>query len=80
MSNKTTDGVRADTGEYSATKAPENSGHVESSEPRASPEQTPGGAAGAAVDVGMSALERENVPSLAGGVDKSGAVPQTPSK
>ena len=80
MSNKATDGVRADTGDYSATKAPENSGHVESSEPRASPEQTPGGAAAAAVDVGMSALEPENVPSLAVEVDESEAVPKGPGK
>jgi hypothetical protein len=78
MSKNTTERVRADTGDYSATKAPENRGHVESSEPRASPEQTPGGAAGAAVDIGMSALEPENVPSSAGKMDKSGSVPKAP--
>jgi hypothetical protein len=71
MSDKTTDRLRADSGDYSATKAPENRGHLESSEPRASAQQTPGGPAGAAVDIGMSALERENVPSLAGEVDQS---------
>ena len=80
MSNKTTDDVRPDTGDYSATKAPENREHVESSGPRASPEQMPGGAAGTAGDVGMSALERENVPSLEGEVDKSPSVPKTARK
>jgi hypothetical protein len=77
--SKTTDGVRADTGDYSATKAPENREHVESNGPRPSPEQTPGGAAGAAGDVGMSALERKNVPSPAAEVDKSRS-PETPRK
>lgn len=54
-----------DTGEYSATKAPENREHVESKKPTADPDATPGGELGVKVDVGMSGLHSETVPSIA---------------
>jgi len=55
---------RADTGDYSATKAPENRPHVES-KVAAAPAQRPGGPFGTPADVGMSALTRHTVPKLA---------------
>jgi len=55
---------RADTGDYSATKAPENRPHVESKVP-AAPAQRPGGLFGTPADVGMAALDRHTVPELA---------------
>jgi hypothetical protein len=55
---------RADTGDYSATKAPENRQHVES-KVAAAPAQRPGGLLGTPSDVGMSALNRHTVPKLA---------------
>ena len=55
---------RADTGDYSATKAPENRPHVES-QVGAAPAQRPGGLFGTPSDVGMSALDRHTVPKLA---------------
>jgi hypothetical protein len=54
-----------DTGEYSATKAPENREHVESREPTTDPRATPGGDLGVKVDVGMSGLHSETVPGIA---------------
>jgi hypothetical protein len=54
----------ADTGDYSATKAPENRPHVES-KVAAAPAQRPGGLFGTPVDVGMSALDRHTVPKMA---------------
>lgn len=54
----------ADTGDYSATKAPENRPHVESKVP-AAPAQRPGGLSGTPSDVGMSGLDRHAVPTLA---------------
>ena len=53
------------TSDYSATKAPENREHVES---RAAPRSStliPGGARGAAADVGMSGVDRNTIPSRA---------------
>ena len=55
---------RADTGDYSATKAPENRPHVES-KVAAAPAQRPGGLSGTPADVGMSGLNRHTVPKLA---------------
>jgi hypothetical protein len=55
---------RPDTGDYSATKAPENRQHVES-KVAAAPAQRPGGLFGTPSDVGMSALNRHTVPKLA---------------
>jgi hypothetical protein len=55
---------RADTGDYSATKAPENRPHVES-KAAAAPTQRPGGPFGTPSDVGMSALDRHTVPKMA---------------
>ena len=55
---------QADTGDYSATKAPENRPHVES-KVGAAPAQRPGGRSGTPTDVGMSALDRDTVPKLA---------------
>lgn len=54
-----------DTGEYSATKAPENREHVESKKPTADPRATPGGEHGVTVEVGMSGLHSETVPGIA---------------
>jgi len=47
-----------DTGEYSATKAPENRNHVESKCQSNDP-QKPGGRRGAPSDVGMPGLDAE---------------------
>jgi hypothetical protein len=55
------------TGDYSATKAPENRKHVTSTEPVSDPRLKPGGAAGVSVEVGMSALHDADVPSAAEG-------------
>jgi len=54
-----------DTGDYSATKAPENREHVESTAPVRDSRQTPGGANPTPADVGMSGLHRRDVPSMA---------------
>jgi hypothetical protein len=48
---------------YSATQAPENRPHVESSAPPVEATLKPGGAHGSPVDVGMSELYHETVPS-----------------
>jgi hypothetical protein len=66
------DGVRAQragqsTGDYSATEAPENRGHVESEGPAGDPSRRPGGARGAPADVGMSGVDRDTLPN--GGTD-----------
>ena len=57
--------TQAATGDYSATKAPENRPHVESKVHSIDDSLKPGGSHGAPVDVGMSELYRENVPSEA---------------
>ena len=54
---------KAETGDYSATKAPENQEHVESTEPSRDPRLIPGGLHGTPHDVGMSGLYRETIPS-----------------
>ena len=53
------------TGDYSATKAPENREHVRSEEPTGDKSLKPGGPRGVAVEVGMAGLYRETVPSQA---------------
>ena len=60
-----------DTGDYSATKAPENREHVESTAPGQNPSQKPGGPHGVARDVGMSALHRNTVPRLAADAEQA---------
>ena len=59
-----------DTAGYSATKAPENREHVESTAPVRDFRQTPGGEHGTAADVGMSGLHRRDVPSMVTGDDE----------
>ena len=53
-------GKGSDTGDYSATKAPENTLHVESEWQSNSPAQKPGGPKGAPTDVGMSGLDSDS--------------------
>jgi hypothetical protein len=65
MTDRPKDRSPAATGDYSATKAPENAEHVTSAKPTADLRQRPGGAHGAPVDVGMSELHREDVPGEA---------------
>jgi hypothetical protein len=52
---------KRDTGDYSATKAPENREHLESRTGTSDPSQTPGGHQGAPVEVGVSALDSSRV-------------------
>ena len=54
---------KEDTSEYSASKAPET--RRESEERESTPDErlTPGGVHGAAADVGMSGMDRKDVPS-----------------
>jgi hypothetical protein len=80
MSNKVTGGDQSGTSDYSATKAPENREHVESTPLPADPAQLPGGANGAAADVGMSELDREKVPALSAFVEDDATPPQPPNK
>ena len=54
-----------DTGDYSATKAPENREHVESKTTSMNPSQEPPTSHGVTVEVGMSGLHRSSVPSMA---------------
>ena len=65
MPNKSTGKPGAETSDYSATVAPENRKHVTSRATTADPSLIPGGPSGAPVDVGMSELHREDVPSQA---------------
>ena len=58
-------GGKTETSDYSATKAPENREHVESEAAPTSSTLTPGGARGAAADVGMSGVDRNTIPSRA---------------
>jgi len=55
----------------SATIAPENSRHVIAQARAAGATLKPGGAHGAPVDVGMSELHREDIPSQADDLDRS---------
>ena len=65
MTEITSDHSPGATGEYSATKAPENRKHVTSAEPTTYPKLKPGGAAATPVDVGMSGLPHEKIPTAA---------------
>ena len=61
MANTTADSAQDEkaksaTGDYSATKAPENREHVTSKVQSGDPKLIPGGAHGAPVEVGMEAL------------------------
>jgi hypothetical protein len=56
-------GTKTDTGEYSATKAPETRNHAEERETISDPRLMPGGAHGATSEIGMSAMDRADVPS-----------------
>ena len=56
--------------DYSATKAPENREHVESTAPARDSRRKPGGANGISADVGMSGLHRSDVPSMANNDDQ----------
>ena len=67
--------ARGETTDYSATKAPENREHVESTAPVRDSRQKPGGANGTPADVGMSALHRRDVPSMANDQDEQSASP-----
>jgi hypothetical protein len=58
-----TDGKKSETGDYSATKAPENAEHVESKARNRNDTLKPGGAHGATAAVGMTALDRDSVPN-----------------
>jgi hypothetical protein len=62
--------TRNDTADYSATKAPENREHVESTAPVQDFRQKPGGAHGTPAEVGMSGLHRRDVPSMITGDDE----------
>jgi hypothetical protein len=65
MANTSTGRPGTETSDYSATIAPENSRHVTAEARAGGATLKPGGAHGAPVDVGMSELHRENVPSQA---------------
>jgi hypothetical protein len=54
-----------DTSEHSASKAPETQAAAEERETQPDPRLIPGGAHGAHVDVGMSAMDRDRVPNHA---------------
>ena len=51
----------SDTGDYSATKAPENREHVESKRQSNDSSLKPGGTRGAPMDVGMSSLDPDSI-------------------
>jgi hypothetical protein len=59
------DGGKHDTTDYSASKAPETREAVESREPSGDPRLIPGGPTGSKEEVGMSGMDREQVPSKA---------------
>lgn len=54
-------GKESDTGDYSATKAPENREHVESEPQSNNSSLKPGGSRGAPMDVGMSSLDPDTI-------------------
>ena len=58
-----TEEKKSDTGDYSATKAPENAEHVESKPRNRNDTLKPGGAHAATAAVGMTALDRDSVPN-----------------
>ena len=63
MATTSTGRPGTDTSDYSATIAPENSRHVIAQARAAGATLKPGGAHGAPVDVGMTELHGEDVPS-----------------
>jgi len=65
MTDSTNEHSPSETGDYSATKAPENRKHVTSTDPVADPRLKPGGTNGVRADVGMSGLPGEPVPTVA---------------
>ena len=56
---------KADTSDYSATKAPENQEHVESRAPTKDSTLLPGGPHRATAEIGMQELNRADVPTMA---------------
>ncbi|MEP6917695.1 MAG: hypothetical protein ABJC89_18740 [Acidobacteriota bacterium] len=60
---------KQDTSEYSASKAPETVEQTEEKKPPTDDRLQPGGAHGAAVPTGMSAMDPEDVPGLDPGTD-----------
>jgi len=56
---------KAETSDYSATKAPENLEHVESQAPPKDHTLLPGGLHRATAEIGMQELNREDVPTMA---------------
>jgi len=67
------DGGKRDTTDYSASKAPETRGAVESRHGSGDPNAVPGGPMGAPADIGMSGLDRADAPF-------DGVVPADPAK
>ena len=62
---KSTDGGMDDTASYSASKAPETQAEMGGRDSTGDPRLIPGGLHGAPHDVGMSGMERDDVPSRA---------------
>ena len=65
MANEEMPGKTTDTSEYSASKAPENREHVESTATTGDHRLMPGGRHGARAPVGMSELDHDKVPNEA---------------
>ena len=63
MADQVPDGGKHDTTDYSASKAPETRPAVESRVPAGDSRLLPGGAHGSPADVGMSAVDRADLPS-----------------
>ena len=60
---KNPDSGKHDATDYSASKAPETRGAVESKHGSGNPNTLPGGPLGATADVGMSGMDRAETPS-----------------
>ena len=58
-------GSASDTSEYAPTKAPDTERHATEEETQSDHRLIPGGKHGARAEVGMSAMDRESVPSRA---------------
>jgi hypothetical protein len=65
MATNETGGRKSETGDYSATKAPENREHVQSDAPPQRMTLKPGGAHGATAPVGMSEIDLRTIPGRA---------------
>ena len=63
---RTRGGSSNDTSEYAPSKAPETRREATEQDTKRDHRLIPGGGAGAPVEIGMSALDPETVPSLAG--------------